>query len=137
MNTQKFLIGTITGGVVFFFLGFLFYAILLDSFFVANAGSATGVAKTNMAYWPLILGNLATGALFTYIFQKWANISTFATGARSGALIGLLMALGYDLVMYDTSNIMNLTGSLVDIVVFTVMSAIAGGFIGLVSPSKS
>ena len=132
MNTKQFAIGTLTGGVAYFFLGFLVYAVILAGFFEANMGSATGVMKTDMQWWPLILGNLASGALLTLIFLKWANISTFSSGAIAGATIGFLVASGYDLIMYDTSNIMNLTGTLVDIAVYTLMSALAGGLIGLV-----
>jgi uncharacterized membrane protein len=133
MNAKQFAIGTITGGVAFFLLGFLAYAVLLDDFFEANAGSASGVMKTEMEWWPLILGNLSHAALLTYVFQKWAGIRSFSAGIQGGALIGCMVAAGFDLTMYDTSNIMNLTGALADIVVWTCISAIAGGLIGMVS----
>lgn len=133
MNAKQFAIGTITGGVAFFFLGFLAYAVLLEGFFEANAGTASGVMKTEMAWWPLILGNLSHAALLTYIFQKWAGIRSFSGGLKGGALIGFMVAAGFDLTMYDTSNLMNLTGTLGDIVVWTCISAIAGGLIGTVS----
>lgn len=132
MNPKQFALGTLTGGVAYFFLGFLVYAVILAGFFEANMGTATGVMKTDMQWWPLILGNLASGALLTLVFLKWANISTFSSGASAGAIIGFLVASGYDLIMYDTSNIMNLTGTLVDIVVYTLISALVGGLIGLV-----
>lgn len=132
MNTSKFLVGTLVGGVVFFLLGFIVYALLLESFFAAHAGSATGVTKTEMQFWPLILGNLAHAALLSYIFLKWANIKTFGAGFSAGLTIGFLIALGFDMIMYDTSNIMDLTGTVTDVIVYSLLSAIAGGVIGLV-----
>lgn len=134
MDTKKFLFGTLAGGIAFFLLGYLFYGLALMSFYSAHAGSATGVAKSmeEMGWGALLLGNFAFGALLTYIFLKWANISSFASGASAGAVIGLLMGLSYDMTSYGTSNIMDLTAALTDVVVSSVMTAIAGGIVGLV-----
>lgn len=132
MDNKKFLSGTLVGGIVNFLLGFVFYVVLFQGFFEANAGSATGVAKAEMAWWPLILGNLALAALITYIFLNWASISSFAGGLKAGAIIGFLMALGYDMIMFDTTNIMTLTGALVDVAISTIMWALTGGVIGAI-----
>jgi hypothetical protein len=118
------------GGAVIFILGFVVYALLMESFFAAHAGSATGVMKTEMQYWPLILGNLAHAALLSFIFLKWAGIKTFGAGFSAGLIIGFLISFGVDMVMYDTSNIMDLTGSVADAVVYSLITAIAGGVIG-------
>jgi hypothetical protein len=85
-----------------------------------------------MAFWPLILGNLSLAALLSYVFLKWANISSFGDGFKAGALIGFFMVLSFDMILYDTTNFMDLTGTFADIIVFTVMAAIGGGVIGLV-----
>ncbi|MDH3710602.1 MAG: hypothetical protein OER04_11970 [Cyclobacteriaceae bacterium] len=132
MDTKKFVMGTVVGGIVYFLLGFVFYGVLFEGFFTANAGSATGVMNTEMAWWPLILGNLALAALITYIFLNWAGITTFAGGLKGGALIGFLMAVSFDMIMLDTTNIMTLNAALVDILIATIMGAIAGGIIGAV-----
>ena len=42
------------------------------------------------------------------------------------------MALGIDLIMYGTTNISNLTATLVDPIVSAIMGAISGGLIGWV-----
>lgn len=134
MNIKQFSIGTLVGAVVLFMLGFLVYAVLLTSFFEANVGSATGVARADdsMIMPGLFLGNVAVAALITYIYLQWAQISTFMTGFKGGLIIGFLMALGYNLVMYSTTNIMNLTSALVDAVVYAIMIGITGGVIGLI-----
>jgi hypothetical protein len=131
MNT-KVLLAALAGGVTSFLLGWLFYGILLMDFFNSNQGSATGVMKdeASMGWIPLILGNLATGLLFALIYSRWANISTFRTGAIGGSWVGLLMALGYNLSMLGTTNIMNATGALVDSALWAVIGAIIGGVVG-------
>jgi len=134
MDIKKFITGTLVGGVTHFLLGFILYGLLLESFFIANAGSATGVNRgpEDMVWWALILGSLAFAALITYIFLKWAHISTFKSGLRRGAVIGFLLGLSFDMMMYATSNLMNLTAALVDIAVGTIMMGLVGGVIGAV-----
>ena len=132
MDVKKFSLSTLAGGVTFFVLGFVIYGIALAGFMEANSGAANLVAKDPMEMWAMILSNLAYGALLAYIFLQWANISTFATGARAGALIGLILALYFDLITYSMMNVMTITGMVVDIVVFTILSAIIGGVVGLV-----
>ena len=134
MDIKKFLVGTLAGGIAFFLLGYLFYGFALMNFYSAHAGSATGVAKSmeEMGWGYLILGNLASSALLTYIFLKWANITTFGGGASGGAVIGFLMGLSYNMVTYATTNIVDLTAAATDVVVASVMTAIAGGIVGAV-----
>lgn len=128
MSTNKILLAGIVAGIVGFFLGWVVYGMLLSSFYEANAGSATGVMRgeSDMIWWALIAGNLCWGLLMAYIYGRWANISTAATGAQAGAVIGLLIAGAWDFMMYATTNMTNLTGALVDIVAYAVMTAIVG-----------
>jgi hypothetical protein len=128
MSTNKILIAGIVAGIVGFILGGVTYGILLMDFMSSNGGSATGVmrAESEMVYWALAVGNLCWGLLMAYIYGRWANISTAATGAQAGAVIGFLIAASWDLMYYATTNMMNLTATLVDIVVYTVMTAIVG-----------
>jgi len=138
MDTKKFLIGTAVGGITYFILGYLFYGLLFMDYFNSNLGSATGVYKTDdLVWWSLLLGNFAGAGLLTYIFLMWAHISTFQSGLRAGTVIGLLMTLSWDLIGYATSNILNLQASLMDVVIGTIMTAIAGAAIGAVLPTKS
>ena len=136
MDTKKLLLGTLVGGVAFFFLGFLFYGLLFMDFFLNNAGSATGVYKEEPEYVTLILGNLATAFFFTYIFIRFGNVGSFGDGLKTGATIGFINSLGFNLIMLGTANISTLTSSAVDVVVFTTMGAIAGGIIGIMIRDK-
>lgn len=132
MNSSKFVIATLAGGITYFILGFLVYAVALEGFYSAHAGSATGVAKTDMQFWPLILGNLSYAALLAYIYLKWAGIKTFGAGFSAGTTIGFLVGLGINMIAYDTSNIQDLTASKVDVFVWAIMTGIAGGIVGWV-----
>ena len=132
MNTKSFLIATVAGGIAFFLVGFLFYGVLMVDFFRDNAGSASGVMKEPANMPLLFLGELIFGALYAYIFTRWANISTFAGGAKAGSVIGFLTGLGYNLINFSTANIHNLTASLTDAVLSGISGAIVGGIIGWV-----
>ncbi|MEO6330204.1 MAG: DUF1761 domain-containing protein [Ginsengibacter sp.] len=133
MNTKKFLIGGLVGGIVYFFLGYLFYGILLTDFFHNNAGTATGVDRPmdQLIWWSLILGNVLSGCLLSYVFVK-SNVSSAASGLVTGAVIGLLASAAYDFVSYGVANLMTTAGVLGDVGTFTVTSAIAGSIVGWV-----
>ncbi|MDE3211947.1 MAG: DUF1761 domain-containing protein [Bacteroidota bacterium] len=131
MNAKKFFVGGIAAGVVYFFLGYLFYGILFMDFFSKNAGTASGVAKSmdQMVWWALILGNLMTGFLLAFVFEK-AKTRSFGSGLWMGAWVGLFTAASYDLVSFGTSNLMNIRGVVADIALFTIMSAVSGAILG-------
>lgn len=132
MSTNKILLAGLIGGITAFILGWLIYGTLLMGFFQENAGSATGVNREmeEMVWWAMIIGHLAMGYLFAIIYGRWANISTFATGAKAGAVITLLIALTYDMIWYGSTHLMTLTAAIVDVVVSAVVGAIIGGVVG-------
>ena len=129
MNSNKFLVGGIVGGVVFFVLGYVFYGLLLKSFFADN-GMAVDMAK--IVWWAMIVSCLAIGFLLAYVLGK-ANASSPSAGAGVGFVVGLLMALSYDLGMYATGGGMNMKGIAADVIVTAVSAAIAGAVIAWVS----
>lgn len=131
MNTNKFLVGGIIGGIAYFLLGWLVWGMLLMDFMSNNAGTATGVmkAQADMVWWALIVGNIFSGLALSYVLSK-AGVSGAGAGAGVGAVFGLLIAAGFDLTMLGTSNIMTLKGALVDIAASTVVTAIVGAIVG-------
>lgn len=138
MDAKKRLMATLAGFVVIFLLGWLLYGMLLMDFFMSNTGTATGVQRdeSEMVWWALALGNLCMAYLLVYIFGKWANVTTFSGGLQNGAIIGLIIGFAFDLTMYGTSNLMNLTATLVDPLVTAVMMGVTGGVIGMVLGRK-
>jgi hypothetical protein len=133
----RVLAGTVAGAVVFFLGGWLIYGILLKSYFEGTmSASAKAVMNAEPNFVPLILAQLAFGALFAYIFDQWATIRTFAGGLKAGAIIMFFLALGFDLQMTAFFKDMHVGSPympiLVDIIAATILGAITGGVIGLV-----
>lgn len=134
MNSKKFLIGTLVGGISYFFLGYLIYGVLLASFFNSHS-LATGSsmkAMSDIVWWALILGNFSTSALLTYVLLKVGKPMSFSSGGGIGAAIGFFVSLSTDMIGFATSIGLDLTARLTDVLVATVMSAIIGGIIGAV-----
>ena len=132
MDTKKLVLGTLAGGVAYFILGFVIYALLMESFFASHTVEGIMKSETEMKYYPLVAGNFAHAALLSFIFLKWANIKSFGGGLQAGAIIGFLMAAGFDLTVYDTAKIMSMIGTLADIVVYSIMTGLVGGIVGAV-----
>jgi hypothetical protein len=128
MTAQRFTTATVTGGITMFVLGYVFWGVLFMDFFMANTGSATGVMKEVPVWWALGLGQLGWAALLTYVIGKGA--AGVGPGMKVGAVVLLLAAVGVDFTMLGTANLMNLTATILDMVLFTVVGGIAGAVIG-------
>ena len=129
MDTKRFILGTVVSGVVLFVGGYLVFGLLLADFFAGNAGSATGVARDPMLYWAIALGCLGEAALISHLLG--ANGGAGA-GARAGGIVGFLLWLSADFVLYGTQNVSNLTATVVDPLVSAVVAAVAGAVAGAV-----
>jgi hypothetical protein len=129
MNSSKFFIGGIVGGIVYFVLGYVIYGLLLKNFFADN-GMPTDMSK--MIWWALIVGNLAAGFLLSYIIGK-SNASGMGGGAGIGFVVGLLMCISFDLITYSMGQGTNsLKAIAVDAAAAAVMSALVGAAVGAV-----
>ena len=130
----RLLLSGIAAAVIYFLLGWLFYGMLFAEFFMNNAGSATGVFKgeDEMNLLVIFIGDLAWGFLLTTILGCWFKVKSIGDAAMKGLVLGLLMTAGFDLIMFGTSNLMNMTSTLVDILLGGVMSGIAGLVVGLI-----
>ncbi len=127
MNTNKFILAGIAGGVVIFFLGYLFYGLLLMDFFTTHAGPAKDVGRdpNHLLFGYLILGNILFGFLLAYVFSK-SGISTIAKGLVAGAIIGFLAAASTDCVSYATTLVHSRMSVAADVITFTILAAVAG-----------
>ncbi len=125
MNAKIFLVSGIVGGIVSYLLGWILYGIVfMDQFPVTG--------EMNMIM--IALGSLVWGLFVAYIFTKWAHISTWSTGLQAGAVIGLFLALYYDIFynsMKATTDIKWPTMGL-DILITIVITAITGAVIAVV-----
>ena len=133
MDIKKWFIGGITGGILYFFLGWLVYGILLTDFMAKHPGLTGNIerAEADMLYLYLIIGNLALGFLLAYIFVK-SNTNSLTAGLVTGGVFGLLLSVSYDSMMYATTTIVSKTAMAADVAAMTVMSAIVGAIVGMV-----
>ncbi len=131
MDIKKLLFGGIAGGVAFFLLGWLIYGLLLMDFMNSHPGVSGIIGKTEPDFLYLIIGNLSAGFLMAYIFIK-GNVNSMAGGFVTGGIIGLLMSVGFDCMMYATTTVISKTAMATDVGAATVMWAIVGAIVGLV-----
>lgn len=132
--STKVLLAALAGGVVSFFLGWLVFGILLDPYMRSTmTPEGLAVMKNPPVMWALVAANLVWGLLLALIYSRWANISTFRTGAIAGAVIGLLISLSYDLFFHAFMNMSTgMTQLLLDPIANAVVSAVIGGVVGWV-----
>lgn len=134
MDSKKFLIGTLVGGISFFLLGYLIYGMALSGFYMNHSIAPAGAMKAmnEIVWWALIVGNLAGGALLTWVILKLGNAGSFGSSFGTGAAIGFFMALSMNFIRYATGNSVDLTATIADVGVSTVLNGIVGGIIGAV-----
>ena len=133
MNTNKFPIGGIIGGIANFLLGWLVWGTLLMNFMkehTTEAGIAVMRADEDVIWWALIAANLLLGFLISYILNK-AGVKSASIGAATGAVVGLLMSAAINLFNYAFMNLSDgATTMVVDMIASTVVTAIVGAIIG-------
>jgi hypothetical protein len=79
----------------------------------------------------IFLGCLFYAFAFALIYNRWANISTFISGAKAGFLIGLLWTLSMNFFMYSSGTSLD-SNFLLLVAIDAVSATIMGGVIGLV-----
>lgn len=133
MNT-KVLLAAVAGGVASFLLGWLVFGILLDPYYksmMTEQGVAAQRAESDMILWAIALSNLVYAYLLALIYNRWANISTFQSGAIAGAIISFLITLSFDLGMYAMFTLWTGgVGLIVDPLANGVVGGIVGGVVG-------
>ncbi len=123
---MKILRGTIFGGIAFFFLGWLFWGILLMDFSENNYNPDFYLKDNEMVWWALILSNLIYALLQT-LFLKWGKAEKWIDGLKIGILFGGLYALTTDLAIYSMTNILlNVWAIIVDALAYAVITGLMG-----------
>lgn len=126
MKTKTFVVAGLVGGIVDWLLGWLFYGILfVDTFPQPQEGTNAMLFIT--------LGCLTFGFFISYIFNKWAQITTLATGAKAGAVIGLFM--GLITIFFGMANQAEVDYQRfgLELVISIVMAAVVGAVVGLIN----
>lgn len=122
MNTKSFILSGIVGTIVSFLLGWLFYSFLFTDVYSQDS-------EKSMLF--IFLGCLFYAFTFALIFNRWAHISKFSTGAKAGFFIGLLWSLSMLFFMYASKHGIDSNFAVIA-AVDSVSAAIMGGVIAVV-----
>lgn len=123
------LIGGLIAGLVAFFLGWLVFGILLDSWYESNMTHYEGLEKAEPIMWSLVIANIALGFLLAYVMNA-SNANSIAKGFTCGFIVFLLLQLGFNMFMYSFMNMMNLQTALVDVAINAFFGGIVGAIVG-------
>lgn len=132
MDTKRLVAGTLVGGIVVYILGYLIFTLAFGSFYAANVGSATGVARDQGLIWAVVLAGFAYGALVTFTIGNRTGSLSLGEGAKIGAIVGFLLWFTADFVTFGLTNTTNLTITVVDPLLELVRGAIVGLIIAAV-----
>jgi hypothetical protein len=114
MDSKKLIFSTLGSFILMFFMGYLWYAVLMKDFYMKNAGTATGVGKEMPDMPFLALGVLIFAFAMAYLYPKWSRgVNNAKQGYIFGALIGLIL-FGINFIQLATSNITTMTAVVVD-----------------------
>jgi len=127
MFSKSNVISTFATTIWGFFGGYLLWGILADPFLMDHLGTANITIKEmpDMSY--LVLGCLLTGLFFSTIYSKWSGGNYSASeGAQFGILVGLFLGFGSGIIDFSTAGILDITGTLVNGLVYVVHFLIMG-----------
>ncbi len=132
MTVQRFFVATIAGGVSMLILGFV------SNWLFAGVFSGYAVISTEIIYRDspavpsLLLGALAMGALLTVLLGCWTDHTGAVKALGTSAVFGLLLHLFLGMSLFGMTSMLNLTGTLIKVVIDTAQVAVSGMTIGAV-----
>lgn len=129
MTSSRFWIATTAGTVVAFLLAFLFYGVLLMDFFTEASGAVPGAMKETPVFWLLFLGEFVITAFVT-LMMVWKGVTNATEGAGVGAIIWLMLGVGFSFVFLGAWNITTPIAATVDTGVGVIRGTISGAVIG-------
>lgn len=133
MFTKTNLIATIVAAIWSMMGGFLLWGILAENFMADHMGTATGVMKDSPDFGILAVGCLIQGLAFATIFRQWgAEKYTTMDGLKYGFWIGILAGLGNNIIDYATSNMLDITGALINGLIYIIFFCVMGFLVGLI-----
>lgn len=117
---KSIIYSTITGTIVYFLLGWLFYGILFTDLYPES---------DSMLF--IFLGCLFYVLIFSIVYARWASISTFKSGAMGGLLLGALYALSMNFFISSSYGQLDIERFITELFIAAVSTALMGGVVGL------
>jgi hypothetical protein len=131
MFTKQNVLATLAGFVVTFLLGYAIWGAAMASFFEAHSLNAIMKDPPDLLF--IALGNLVGSFAMSSLYGKWARgVHSFPEGFQFGAWIGVFVGIGMGLLWYGTSELMDLTGHVVEAILEILYFGIIGGVIAVV-----
>ena len=131
MDLKNTALATLAGAITLFFMGFIIFALMGATSFVFNGPEASQM-KSDFSIGALFLIEVFTALLITIIYQYWASIGTFMTGAKNGLWLGALLGLIVMADYFSATNFTSISGVIAYAVIHGIRTAVAGGVIGFV-----
>lgn len=133
MFSKANIISTIVTTIWGFAGGYILWGLVGDPYLQDHLGSATGVMKEMPDMLYLVLGCLVQGFAFSTIYGKWAN-GTFnaANGLNFGLWTAIIIGIGGGLIEFATGNILDMTGTVANAVIYIIFFVVMGALAGLV-----
>src|SRR5262245_38387536 len=104
-------------------VGGLLYGVIFARLFRANVTASVMKRPPGFAW--IALSHIPFGILLALVVQ-WRGVLSPLGGAATGAILGLLMALSYNLSHYGTTTVWTLRLTLIEPLITMVMVAAAG-----------
>ena len=127
--TKRFVVAAMAGMLTIAVVGGLLYGVAFARFFRANITAS--VMRTPPGFAWTGLSHVPFGILLALVVQ-WRGVLTLQGGAVTGAVLGLLMALSYNLAQYGTTTRWTLRLTLVEPFITMVMVAAAGAVVAII-----
>jgi hypothetical protein len=118
----KTVVGSVLGGLTLFAMGYLVYMVVLGDM------NLRGLMGEPDLVW-IIAGEIVFGYLITWTIGV-TKASGIQGGAKAGAIMGIIVGLGMNLILIGEGNVADMTNSLIDIVVWGVRWGVAGLVVG-------
>jgi hypothetical protein len=133
MNAKQLTVGIIVGTLVSMIVGYVIWDVLVADFFASNMGSATGVMRDTQLLWAVIIGTVSYTALIALALGAQSGELTMAGGLKVGAIVGFLVWLSVDFILFGIMNVNTLTITIVDPILEAIRAGITGAAIAAVA----
>ncbi|MBT8489126.1 MAG: hypothetical protein HKN72_10270 [Gemmatimonadetes bacterium] len=133
---RRFLGAVLAGSATLLPVGFLLYGVVFSFLFEEGALLLPGVMRQSPSVAWIIAGQVGFGTLVALVIS-WRGKESLTGGAQTGAILGFLMAVGYDFAQFGTSNLWSLEATLADPFITAALVGASGASTGWVLGRRS
>ncbi len=130
MDFQKILLATLGGAVTLLLAGFVIWGLCLESIQSSHTIHYEGLRYEQPKMVLLAIAQVLFALLLAIIYNRWAGIKTFLSGAKAGAMIAFLVGLSHSMMMMSMLNLHGWANVAMDSVGNLLWGAIGGGVVG-------